>query len=224
MAALACARLVTGASALVGIGLVAWDMATASVPSLAGLALGPAVAVSLAVVFRARGLTLLGDSQDPPGPTVRWLCAAPSALLAWRGMTEAPLLSPWTALLSAILLAVLTAWVVARTLRGVATSFMAGLLAFGYAWGLLIQANARLDVRAPASVPAGVSKAWTETANRTTEHYVSLAIPSLDRRIDELRISDETHSRLSHGAVLCLLVHPGALGWRWYDVSECPLA
>ena len=101
----------------------------------------------------------------------------------------------------------------------------AGMLA----WAMLVDVNAGaaelIDSLAPGRLPAEyhgviVARKWV-SSGRSHTHYVELAdAPPIG--IAHFEVSRALYDSTREGDRLCLVIHPGALGWRWYDLAEGP--
>lgn len=89
------------------------------------------------------------------------------------------------------------------------------------AWAMLVDANAAMESARPEQHSVTVADKWV-SSGRSRTHYVRLAdAPPIG--VTRFEINRGLFDAVPTGGHLCLVIHAGALGWRWYDLTPAAL-
>lgn len=213
-------------SALVGVCLSLFLMLMNGTPPLwlvAAVAALPAWAIAM-VVGSGDRLALLRSRQDHRD-SLDIVFVTPILALAGSVLQDFQFVDWWRPALLAIPLGVAALGLLANVslpLRRPQMAFGVGLLLCIYAYGLLAQANVRLDAGAPTVFHASV------LAKQSSSGYRGVAVsatispwgPFATPRSATLRTS--IYRSLRVGDTACVQLHKGALGAPWYEIEPCP--
>ncbi|ESQ77214.1 hypothetical protein [Asticcacaulis sp. AC402] len=188
----------------------------AAVWSVAACALAPVVACGLVLASR-RELTL--DPDDPMRrTTLYYLATLPGCALG--AATAAYNLIDWLMpLLAACFVALaLTLWSWSkRPLQVRAVGFII-LGSVPYVYAVLVHGNALLDKRGRVeSVVVSAKK----TSGRYATPYFMLSAWSLKPESDWQKVNIDLYDNVQIDDRVCIISHPGGLGFRWYEVRIC---
>lgn len=85
------------------------------------------------------------------------------------------------------------------------------------AWAMLVDANAAMETAPAQSRAVTVADKWV-SSGRSRTHYVRLAdAPPIG--VTRYEVSRGLFDTVPTGGRLCLAIHTGALGWRWYELG-----
>jgi len=87
--------------------------------------------------------------------------------------------------------------------------------------GVVNVVDARFDGSAPESYRVTIS-GMHETHGKGTSYYLELPPWGPVASADSVSVSHEMYNQLFPGAQVCMTLHRGALGLRWYKVGGCP--
>jgi hypothetical protein len=93
------------------------------------------------------------------------------------------------------------------------------LIAGGFlGWATLIDANAAAQTAAPATQTVTIAHKWVSGGKSRTPYFTFADAPALG--ITNFDVSWALYRASAPGDRVCLVVHTGLLGWRWYDVAD----
>lgn len=206
----------TGYSTL-GLVLLLPALAFTLGPVWAGCLLAALPLVALLAVCVSRGAITQGPSTlDGLRPSVRG--AGVCILVLWMFTFWFPVLD-WSLAMGwasavAVPMLMLAAFSDPRAFRRWRTWALGTLVALSYGWGLTIHGNALLDRGEPE-----IYQARVEALRSGNELYLAPAGPLDYPNIVDVPEAVRKAARV--GQSVCLNVHPGAFGIRWYEVREC---
>jgi hypothetical protein len=99
---------------------------------------------------------------------------------------------------------------------------MMALIAFAYAYGVVAQADTRLD-RAPPqrfTVPV-LAKHLSGGTRSPLRRYLTVEPWGPRAEIDDITVDGETFNAVRRDASVCISLHPGTLGIPWYSATAC---
>lgn len=216
----ACLKKLTKLTGYSGLGLVILvpGLLFTLGPVWAGCVLAVAPVVALFAVYLSRGaITLTPSTQDGLRPSVEgagfcilFLCALtiPCPILDWS-------LAIGLASMVAVIVFVVTVLSDPRTFRHWDMWVLGAFIALLYGWGLTIHGNALLDRGKPEIYHAQVE----DLQPRDSRLYLAPIGPFQGSITANAPESVRKSARV--GESVCLNIHPGAFGIRWYDVREC---
>ena len=216
-------RIAAGAT-LVGAGVGVWGgfLPWPYELVVAVLLATPWAALVLSVVTGGRLNIMLVNSKTRP--TIFLLWALPMAALCYRSADVRVLdTMPWLEWVAAVGMGLtLVLWLTNRTQLPKQLPTYAGLLAISivYSWCAVTELNALLDGAPSTTYRTPVASRWT-TGSRSRAYYLRLAQWGPMPDVDDIRVNNYLYDRVVTGEVVCVALHPGVLGLRWYQVTEC---
>ncbi|WP_158817749.1 hypothetical protein [Methylocapsa sp. S129] len=181
----------------------------------------------LAIALQRWGRRFFAFGQAPDGRfALIVMYAAPAAVLAIRAASDIALID-WPMLLPvvAVVAAACGALVAAlcpdvRNLAGI------GLLALTcalYAYGVIAQADVRLDDSQPTIYQATIMERLVSTGRGHAHTFVlSDWGPDDDKMSGSFGVKPDLFDRFQEGDTICAFVKPGFLRLTWYALDGCP--
>lgn len=93
-----------------------------------------------------------------------------------------------------------------------------------YGYGAFALADARFDPSPGTSYPVAVTSKYTSQSRSSTDYHLQLPAWGPRKAPSEVTVTDTIYNALQPGDPVCMILHPGALGDAWYDVSLCSAA
>jgi len=211
------------------IALLGWIIAgwvwLLPVPYSLAVTLGVTMACSaLAIHAWSRGLMRLDYWNEDPRPSIAALFFAPALAVFMRAMADINTLDYWASFATGLALSVgltlLAVWSDRRLprqgwlLAGIATGSLALSL------GALSQANAQLDASAPQLFRTRIVDAYITGGKAHMNELILAPFGPLDKPVGAF-VPSRLYENLNEGDEVCVALHGGALGWRWFDVDAC---
>jgi hypothetical protein len=180
---------------------------------------------ALWLVLSGRGVYSVEGLRKDPRPELLSPILVPGLALGLRALLDVNLLEarsllPW-ALGGGLAMAALLAAADARLRqRWWMVPLLAALLA-SYPWGAFVEADVLLDGGEGESHFVRVLARRVER-NKVTSYHLDLTPWGPLTGRSSATVSRELHDRVRPGGVVCVALHPGALGLRWFVVDACP--
>jgi hypothetical protein len=92
---------------------------------------------------------------------------------------------------------------------------------FIYAASVAPLINGLLDRAAPLGVSSAQVLEQHAKSGRATNYYLGLSAWGPMRQATEVQVPWEVYKYASVGGLVCVTLHPGALGMPWYDIALC---
>jgi hypothetical protein len=188
---------------------------------LAG-AVAPIAALALVALTGGRLAIWSPDARPNVG-----LMMYPGMILAVRAMFDVHLyhweeIAAPTGVIAA--LAIALSWMADRRLsEHAAILSMFGIAAAIYAYGVAAEADMLLDRAKPQVIQARVLAKRISSGGRP-EYDLTLAPWGDRQKTGEIHVGSRLYGRANKGDVVCVRLHPGRLGARWFSVGLCPPA
>jgi hypothetical protein len=193
-------------------------------PKPYGLALSLALAaplIMLALVWWSKGLLSIITAKTDPRPNVG--AAFLLGFLLLQRAFDHPILDPTPAIILGLVVGLvllsLIAWLdpKARTSR----ALLGGVLfALAYGWSAVIIVDRLADSAPAKSFQTEVLEKWT-SSGRSRSWNIKLAAWGPLTTDTTMSIASDAYDRLAIGQTVCVGLHPGALGVRWYALTRC---
>lgn len=183
------------------------------VPLIGLLVVTPIVAMTVALANHDRR----GEADAQTSRGLLALAGFPAMVLLIR-VSDLQLLNWGGLFLAALVFTVILVVFAARIVPIANLKTLGALLAlsFSYAWGALAQINVQLDFQRPVVD-------WVEvTGKRTGKYDYTLEFEEREGLPSDGDVAQRFYDGVKVGDRVCLLVYPGALGARWFDVAHCP--
>lgn len=212
------ARVLNGISLAAG----AWGLIYPRPYRAAIVALGVLPLVGLATLLGGRGRYAFDATRNDPRPSLIATVMLPGLALATRAIFDVHVLD-WKPLLFGAAvggLALVVAIAVGERRRKLWVLALLAPLISTYPWGALSLANALLDRGAPEVFRVGV-RGKHVSGGRQTSWYLELDPwgPVTERK--DVAVGRRLYNAALTGDRVCVALHPGALGARWYVVLDC---
>jgi hypothetical protein len=178
--------------------------------------------VAFAIMIWARPLVNIDETGDEPGEiSLFGLFAMPSAMLALRGSLDYEFMNDGLMLLLGLACSVpliaFVVWCDPPTWNRSGSLASATLVCAFLAVGSIIHANTLLDTAPPERfTPTVVKKSGKGRYKNET------LVSPWGSREKENKVKGAISDTLAVGDRVCIDLHPGALGLRWYEVARCP--
>lgn len=186
------------------------------------LALLPLVA--LVLMSLGRGLFSIAGERHEPRPHVGLPLTVASLLLAlraWRDLShvDVAVLAVAAGILGSALVMALVAFAPTHE-RRLGVFVPISLVAAAYGWGLAVHANALLD-RGAWEMHEVEVRGERVVRGRHPSAHLRLAPWGPFEAEDEHEVPFAVHDGVEVGGHVCVDLHPGALGARWYVIRAC---
>jgi len=192
---------------------------------LALTALGPAL--GLAWIVASRGAWTLAGGPKDARPSLDALIILASLALCMRSVLDLHILDWPAAWVMAAIVALAFGLATLLTMRGASNQRvrLAVMLGIGlaYGWGVVTEADARLDLSPASAVPVPVVRKWA-SAGRPETYNVALASWGQGASNVNVTIPAAFYRKISVGDLVCVTPRSGALRIRWFDLGFCPPA
>ena len=203
---------------------------------LALCTLMPLLAIAAAAL--SRGRYAVSHSMGNPKLSLFVPASVPSLALAIRFLADTGTLDRWHVLLPAAVSAIVLTLIVG-VIDGRLRSDMLGptlLLAFAYSFGALLDCDHLADFRASTTYTLPLVDHYIAyepsitgrygMISRGVRHYILQLGPwgpqdSIDLLPRRIEVSASFYTALADKQ-LCMTLHQGALGWRWFNYRACP--
>lgn len=192
------------------------------------LMIAPALALAFALVFRAE-ISLEEPDEESPNAraNLNLLLYMPAAALAARALFDIQFLDWLPPSLAGVAggaaLAAVIAWADPALRRHVWSLALAFVLMTAYAFGALAHANRMYDTSTGERFETTVDDAYTRRVVRTSleNRYVTVKPWGPMRVVSEVHVDEDLYANLKPGDRICIALHPGRLGWPWYEALAC---
>lgn len=181
--------------------------------------------VGLALFALSRGCLSLNALKNDPRPALDRLVLMPPLLLAMRALMDFEFLDlqVLAGMTAGIALAA-TVFLCRKypVLKRGLLSLM-GVFLFTWAWlyGAVAQADVQFDGAKPALFRTTVIAMHVSRGSKSTSYNVTVAPWGPIRTDETISVAPRTYNRLKIGREACVWLGGGALGMRWYDLSDC---
>jgi hypothetical protein len=177
---------------------------------------------ALALAWRCGGLFSLADSKTSPRGDLSPLLIAPAVVLAARAMLDTSLTDPFAlvfpALVAGALLALLAIAACAELRAAPVQAVLSTLILMLYAAGALALADEHFDRRFAMRTPATIAGKHHSNGKAPQGYFDLEGLPG-HAPPAEFRVGFDLYRGSTLGDRVCLIEHPGALGWRWTQVD-----
>lgn len=201
---------------------VAWGLIWPEPRALVVAVLALIPLLSIAVALHARPAIRVAESDRRRGKLDLFLALGLPSIVLMLMAGQAALIDRPSAALLAVGAATACALAWLDPLlhrRWLALVILAGV-GFCYARGVAIEANILLDSATATRKEVTVREKRVE--GRVFERPALIVSPWVDRGVEhEIPVSRALHDAVAVGDRVCITVHPGALGLRWYEVVRC---
>lgn len=215
-------------SAATALNALAWGVAVWAwiFPRPYELVLMMAVALplaALAIHLWTRGFFRLDLQAENPTPSIAALYYAPALALFLRSITDFNAIDYLPTLAVAAGVALLLTFITVIDNRKMlqhkwaVTGFVTG--SFCFAIGLLSFANQTLDHGSGQAFAVKVEDAFVTSGKAHLNTFV-LAPWGPFERAAEAYVRTDVYDSIDAGDVVCVTLHDGAFGWRWFDVTK----
>ena len=179
----------------------------------------------VAMVARDGAVYRLNQKQNDAGANLLPAMMLPGFALLLRALMDISVLD-WQKLLWFMVAATAACgaimWSLVRELRkSLAAVSLLALLVAPYAYGTLDLANARFDRREPVPYAAQVLDQHV-TTGKTTTYNLTLSPWGPRPEAGDAEVTKAFYHSVSKGERVCVYLHPGSLGVRWFEVWDCP--
>jgi hypothetical protein len=219
-------RRLAGRASWVGIGLALWMLFYPRPYELAAALNIAAPLLALTVANRWPGLVaLVNDKETEPTINLSTFWFLPSVALGTRAMLDVDMID-WAPLLCAGFgLAAVPFLFALRAERAARRPWMAvfsGVILLAWGYGTLSLANYILDWAPPA-----IHRAVVVDQGGSADDDPTLTLRVVDTGtdlpvIEDLDVSEARFKASPVGAVACVAIYPGRLGWRYVEIADCP--
>jgi len=207
----------------VGLALALWGFLYPRPYALCVLALAAAPLIAIGLAIFSNGAISLNDRRGQTRPDVGGLFLMPFLVLGARALLDFNVMD-WKAPLAVA--AGLAAGTVALArwaepeFRTRLWTVLLALLALDGTWGLVIEANGLFD-NAPVKVVSAEVIAKRISGGRHTSYNLDVGQTSEPQISGEIDTGRRLYDAIPVGGRLCLAIHGGSLGWRWYKPQAC---
>jgi len=192
--------------------------------AIALLALLPWCAVL--IVMLSRGLIAFDTRRNDARPNVAMLLLLPGIVLGLRAMLDVHVLDVMPVFVYGFIASlplVLSAWMMAPKDSLKPWAFPLTLLllvAVPYGGGGLLLADVELDHQPAQAFPTQVLRKYISTGKHSSPHLV---LAPWGPRVmgEDISVNRAYYAHVDEGASVCMNLHPGAFGMRWYDMGDC---
>ena len=185
------------------------------------LALLPCIGIE--IMRRSHGLFRADELKNDAHPTVAYALLGPGLVLTLRAVLDYEVLqSAYAAALYALVGCALFAAVLffdptQRSRRGTLPVFFLVGVAYGY--GVVVEANARLD-RSPGIVYTATVQNKQIISGKSTTYELDLSSWGPKPETNKLDVSSSTYNQIQTGQKVQVKLKTGALGVRWYYLYD----
>jgi len=95
------------------------------------------------------------------------------------------------------------------------------LLASPYGYGAGMQLNSLADSLAPQRYPVTVVSKYIHRGSKSTSRHLVLEPWGPVTARSDITVPADMYSSTQPGDTVCVLLHPGALGVEWYEITAC---
>ena len=206
---------------LLAVGIMIWAFFWPRPYELAIFVLGLTPLVVAVIFLRWRSIFSVVEAPFA-------LALLASILIALRAMLDIQTFDPWPGYWTAGGVALLAALISARLAgetRWWSTLLIAavvGVPVYLWAWGSVSLANVLLDRSKSELIRTTVIK---RSESDDKHPVVTLrAEPPGGEQFEDLQLSKQRFAAAAPGALVCLKVYQGQMGWRWGYIADCPPA
>lgn len=188
------------------------------------LALFPWCAVL--IVMLSRGLIVFDARRNDARPNVAVLLLLPGIVLGLRAMLDVHVLDVMPVFVYGFLASLpllASAWMTASKDAAKPWGFPLTLLllvALPYGGGGLLLANVGLDHQPAQTFPTHVLRKYISTGKHSSPHLV---LAPWGPRVmgEDMSVNRAYYAHVDAGSSVCMSLHPGAFGMRWYGLGDC---
>jgi len=178
------------------------------------------------IVMLSRGLIAFDTRRNDARPNVAMLLLLPGIVLGLRAMLDVHVLDVMPVFVYGFIASlplVLSAWMMAPKDSLKPWAFPLTLLllvAVPYGGGGLLLADVELDHQPAQAFPTQVLRKYISTGKHSSPHLV---LAPWGPRVmgEDISVNRAYYAHVDEGASVCMNLHPGAFGMRWYDMGDC---
>jgi hypothetical protein len=202
-----------------------WAMIYPHPYTLLMILLGVCPPLGLAIILGSGGRIHLDQKQGDKRPMVAFLMILPAVAIGFRGIADVSLLDWPTALaFSAVggaLFGLAAVAVDSEQRRWSAFLLTTAIIGVPWCYGVAVDLDVRFDPGAPQVYRTTVIDKHQSTG-KGARLYLKIAPwgPVTDR-VDEV-VDRALYDSAGAGDTVCVSLHEGAFGWRWYWLDRCP--
>jgi hypothetical protein len=188
---------------------------------IAVLVVAPVAAIAAA--WMSGGTISLNDRKGEKRPVLGTLMLLPWLALGARAVIDYQVLDWIPPLVLAVAiggLAALAAMKADAEFRKPLWAILLLLMGLDWGWGLVIEANGLFDRTPPQILSTKVLRKW-KSSGRSTTYYLNVAPTSVPGLKGDIDVGSRLYRRIDVGESVCLELHAGSLGWRWYRPAAC---
>jgi hypothetical protein len=181
---------------------------------------------ALLIVMLSGGLIGVDTRRNDARPNVAMMLLLPGIVLGLRAMLDVYVLDVMPVLVYGFIAGlplVLVACVLAPRAAVKPWGFPLMLLllvALPYGGGGLLLANGGLDHQRTQVFPTQVLRKYVSTGKHSSPHLV-LAPWGPQVMGEDMAVNSAYYAHVEAGAKVCMSLHPGAFGLRWYELGDC---
>jgi hypothetical protein len=180
--------------------------------------------IAIYVTARYKGVVVINQKRGDRHPTAIFAFLFPSLVLPLRVIPDmVPVVWQRPVLLGAMVAVMLTyaAYRADRaTQKQPVIALVLFLLAIGYGYGTVMEANALLD-RTPGKVYLTMVERKYVSTGKSASYHLVLAPWGPMERGDNVTVTRQFYQASSEGAPVCVMLRSGAVGVPWYRVRRC---
>jgi hypothetical protein len=181
------------------------------------------------MVMLSHGLIGVDAKRNDARPNVAMLLLLPGIVLGLRAMLDIHVLDVMPAIAYGVIAGlplVLTACLLAPRNAAKPWGFTLTVLllvALPYGAGALLFADVRLDHQPAQVFPTHVLRKYISTGKHPSPHLV-LAPWGPKVMGEDMAVNRTYYAHVEPDAAVCMKLHPGAVGLRWYELGDCAIA
>jgi hypothetical protein len=85
------------------------------------------------------------------------------------------------------------------------------------------EVDTRMDRAAPQLFKVPVTDQHVTHGRRSTSYFIDLPAWGPRQEPDSVEVSPDVYDDVAPGQIVCVVLHPGFLGARWFTVGVCPM-
>ena len=202
-------------------GVAAWGLIFPHPYNWSVLACAGGTLATLALTFLKRGRWYLIPRKNDPHPSLMIGLLLLVVAVWLRAFIDLSLLEWATVLAMSCAVGVALAALVLMLFGEMRLSrWPAAFVGAAFAFGVIAQADARLDVAAPETFETQVVSMYV-SHGRSTAYPITRAPWGPEVGDNAHDVSADLYYRLSADSSACVALYPGALHLRWYTISAC---
>jgi hypothetical protein len=187
--------------------------------------LGVCPPLGLAIILGSGGRIHLDQKQGDKRPMVAFLMILPAVAIGFRGIADVSLLDWPTALaFSAVggaLFGLAAVAVDSEQRRWSAFLLTTAIIGVPWCYGVAVDLDVRLDPGAPQVYRTTVIDKHQSTGKGARLYLKIARWGPVTGSVDEV-VDRALYDSAGAGDTVCVSLHEGAFGWRWYWLDRCP--